>query len=79
MNFIIYENALPVLEEYLAPEALTILLKRHEEFDEDVFECVSIAAEMDVTTDNPQSIYSCYVNAVVQLRELCKQDEVFAS
>lgn len=68
MNFIIYENAEPVLTEYCAPEALSILLNRHDEFPLELIECVSAAAELELSCDGPQFIYSIYVSSVVQLR-----------
>ena len=68
MNFIIYENAQPILEEYCAPEALSILLKRHDEFPLELIEAVSAAAELEITCDEPQFVYSIYVSSVVQLR-----------
>ena len=68
MNFIIYENALPVLEEYSAGEALKILLNRHEEFGDEIIELISQTANSILSTDNPQLVYACYVNAVSNLR-----------
>lgn len=69
MNFIIYENALPVLEEHEAPEALKILLNRHEEFSDGLIECITNAAEIELEgVYHPMIVYSAYVNAVTQLR-----------
>ena len=41
MNYLIYENALPILEEYEAPEALGDLLKKHDEFSEGLIGCIT--------------------------------------
>lgn len=71
MNFIIYENALPILEEYEPEESLRILLSKHDEFDEEIIECNALAGKLFLSNvDDPQLLYACYVNAVAQTRHI---------
>jgi len=69
MNFIIYENAQPILEEYPAAVALKMLLEKHgDEFPEHYLNSMVEAVEMCITETEPQFLYLTYVSAVVQMR-----------
>ena len=69
MNFIIYENAQPILEEYPPAVALKMLLEKHgDEFPEHYVECMSEAAALCLEETDPQFLYITYVSAVVQMR-----------
>ena len=68
MNFIIYENAQPILEEYPIATALRMLLEKHDEFPEKYLEAMVEAAELCLTEQDIQFKYLTYVSAVVQMR-----------
>ena len=69
MNFIIYENAQPILEEYPIATALRMLLEKHgNEFPEKYLEAMVTAAELCLDEHDIQFKYLTYVSAVVQMR-----------
>ena len=75
MNFIVYENAQPILEEYPIAEALRILLEKHDEFPEKYVEAMIAAAELCLTEQDIQFQYLTYVSAVVQMRMDIKYEQ----
>lgn len=75
MNFIIYENAQPILEEYPIAEALRILLEKHDEFPEKYLESMVEAAELCLTEQDIQFKYLTYVSAVVQMRMDMREEQ----
>ena len=80
-NFLIYEVAQPILEEYSQSVALRMLLEKHEdEFPEYFIDCMVEAAELCLEETDPQFLYVSYVSAVVQMRmdikELQEQDSL---
>ena len=71
MNFVIYENAEPILKEHTADKAVEILLKRHEDFDEDTIkEVVSLLVPVAPYLIEPDAMYGAYVTAVVTCRQV---------
>jgi hypothetical protein len=75
MNFIIYENAQPILEEYPIAEALRILLEKHDEFPEHYLEAMTTAARLCLDEHDIQIKYLTYVSAVVQMRTDIREEQ----
>ena len=74
-NFLIYENAEPILQEYPPAVALKMLLEKHDEFPEHYIDAMATAAEIEITCDEPQFLYSLYVCACVQIRMDLREEQ----
>ena len=70
MNFVIFENAEPILTEHTVDKAVEILLNKHEDFSEETIkEVVSLLVPVAPYFFEPYMMYSAYVTAVVTCRQ----------